>query len=624
MAPVVGRKKELADVLRLVGADGARLVTLTGPGGVGKTRMALELASELVEHFGDGVWFVDLSALRDSELVLPTVASTLGAEGDLADRIADRELLVVLDNFEQVVEAARGVAALLRTCPGLAVLVTSREPLHVAGEHEYPLRPLSEAPAVELFRQRARSAFPDFEADYAALADVCRRLDSLPLAIELAAARMRMLTADELFCRLERRLPLLRSRRRDAPERQRTLRAAIEWSYDLLAPELGAAERVAEADLDTLESLVEKSLLRNDLGRFTMLETIRELAAELLAASDEAVEIRERHAGYFRRMAQDADEEIEAAEQFTEEHPDEEWFDRLAADEDNLRAALRQFLGRRRCEDALRTCFAMRAFWLRRDRAPEGFRWTTEALGCLGHADPAARALGFYAHAALAFFTSNFDAAERSTHELLVFARDRRDERMLAAAYSGRGRLARSRGDLAGARSLMEEALEIERRVGDPGRLYFYLHQLGEIARDEGDYGSACSTRRRPRRVPRGLRTSSPTPRTAWATSRSTERTGTLRRLSTSKAWRCSRRRRPPQASPTAWRDSRASPPAAATSYAPVASGVRRSGSRTRSATGCSPSSASGTSVCSRTFVERRSTPPSSGAARCRSRTRSR
>ncbi len=292
--PLVGRKKELAQVLRLIRHDGARLVTVTGPGGIGKTRFALEVARELVERFRDGVWFVDLSALRDPGLVLPTVAASVGATGDLAAHLLAKQTLVVLDNFEQVVDAATGVAALVRSSPNVQLLVTSREPLHVVGEREYSLWPIAEAPAVELFRQRAEAVLPGFEDEYERVAEICRRLDGLPLAIELAAARLKALDPDALIARLDRRLPLLAGRARDAPERQRTLRATIEWSYDLLTATeqrafralgvfaggwtLEAAEEVAGADLDTLESLIDKSLVRHDEGRYSMLETIREYA----------------------------------------------------------------------------------------------------------------------------------------------------------------------------------------------------------------------------------------------------------------------------------------------------------------------------------------------------------
>jgi AAA ATPase-like protein len=230
LEPLLGRKRELAELLRLIRRERVRLVTVTGPGGIGKTRLALELASELVGDFAHGVWFVDLSPVREPGLVDSTIAGVLGARADVAEHIGDGSFALVLDNFEQVIEAGPTVARLLAACRELVLVVTSRERLRIAGERECPLRPLAEAPAVELFRQRAAATAPQFDASYAALAAVCARLDSLPLAIELAAARAKTLAPAELRARLEQRLPLLGKGRRDAPARQRTLRATIDWS----------------------------------------------------------------------------------------------------------------------------------------------------------------------------------------------------------------------------------------------------------------------------------------------------------------------------------------------------------------------------------------------------------
>ena len=232
--PLVGRKKELADVLRLVRREAARLISVTGPGGIGKTRFATAVAQELVEDFAHGVWFVDLSSIDDAGLVGSTIAAALGADDDLATHIGDHELLLLLDNFEHVTAAAGEIANLLSACPKLTVLVTTRERLQVGGEQEYVLRPLPDAPAVELFRQRASATVPEFEGPYDELAEICRRVDGLPLAIELAAARVKVLQPAELLAQLEQCLPILAGGRRDVPERQRTLRATIEWSYELL------------------------------------------------------------------------------------------------------------------------------------------------------------------------------------------------------------------------------------------------------------------------------------------------------------------------------------------------------------------------------------------------------
>ncbi|MFN2470786.1 MAG: adenylate/guanylate cyclase domain-containing protein [Gaiellaceae bacterium] len=317
--PLVGRKKELIGVVRLLAIERVRVVTLTGPGGTGKTRFSLAAAAEVTDAFADGVWFVDVSPVRDPALVLATIAAALGARVELPEHIGDRELLLVLDNLEQVVEAAAELAGLVAACPGLQLLVTSREPLRIAAEQTYALRPLPESPAVELFRQRARAAAADGEVDYELAAAICDRVDRLPLAIELAAARVGVLDPPALLERLERRLPVLSSRSRDLPERQRTLHSTIAWSHELLSEAeqplfarlavfaggctLAAAEAVCEADLDVLESLVEKSLLRRRGDRYVMLETIREYAAERLEDSGDGDGLRRRLAEYLLDLA---------------------------------------------------------------------------------------------------------------------------------------------------------------------------------------------------------------------------------------------------------------------------------------------------------------------------------
>src|SRR4051794_11537916 len=300
--PLVGRKREIHDVGRLLG-NGPRLVTITGPGGVGKTRFALAAASEASDRFPDGVWFVDLSPVRDPALVAPMIAHAIDVDGDLAHHLLHSRSLLVIDNFEQVIGAARDLALLLGACPDLRLLATSREPLRISHEQEYPLDPLAEAPAVELFRHRAAAVSPDIELDYAVAAEICLRLDGLPLAIELAAARSKVFEPEELLARLERRLPVLVTRARDATGRQQALRATIAWSYELLGVEearvfraaavfrggatLLAIEAVTGAGPDLVESLVDKSLLRRRRGRLVMLETVREFALDELEGSDE-------------------------------------------------------------------------------------------------------------------------------------------------------------------------------------------------------------------------------------------------------------------------------------------------------------------------------------------------
>ena len=344
--PFLGRERELAEVLGLLRSS--RLLTLTGPGGSGKTRLAVQAAAEAAEDFPAGVWWVSLAPLRDPALVLDSIAQVLGAKGDLGEHIADKELLLLLDNLEQLLAAAPELAALLAGCSGLRLLATSREPLRLAAEQEYPVPPFVPEEAVGFFSARARAVRPDFQPDET-VGEVCRRLDNLPLALELAAARVKVLSPEQILARLERALPLLTGGRSDAPERQRTLEATISWSYDLLTEDeqrlfarlsvfaggctLEAAEQVCEVDLETLASLVDKSLLRQTEGRFWMLETIREYALDRLSEAGEADGVRQRHAEHFLPLAEAAHEQRLGARG----RAFATWFEQEQA---NLRAAL--------------------------------------------------------------------------------------------------------------------------------------------------------------------------------------------------------------------------------------------------------------------------------------------
>ena len=366
----VGREKELEEVAALL-QDGARLLTLTGPGGSGKTRLALEAAAELVPEFKAGVFWVGLAPLRDPALVADTIAQTLGAKDGLADHIGERELLLLLDNLEHVVEAAPELAALVESCLNLRLLVTSRELLRVRGEIEYPVLPLAEPEAVALFCARARMQ-PDETVH-----ELCRALDNLPLAVELAAARSTMLSPRQILERLSGRLDLLKGGR-DADPRQHTLRATIKWSYDLLAPQeqqlfarlavfrggctLAAAEEVTEADLDALQSLVERSLLRRSEERFWMLETIREYAAERLRESDDEETVLERHFDHFLALCERAYDERLTSENM--------WFPILEAEHDNIRAAL-DWARTSQPKSEAQLAGAVADYWMVRGHAPE-------------------------------------------------------------------------------------------------------------------------------------------------------------------------------------------------------------------------------------------------------------
>jgi predicted ATPase len=377
--PLVGRERELADVTALVRV-GTRLVTLTGPGGTGKTRLALQAAAELTDDFEDGDFWVPLAALRDPELVLPTIEQTLGAKVPLPEHVDEKRMLLLLDNLEQVIDCAPRFAKLLSRCPNLRLLVTSRTLLRLQGEREYQVPPLPDPAAVELFRERAANAEPE-----GAVTRICRRLDGLPLAIELAAARTRVLPPEVLLARLQQRLPLLTGGARDTPERQRTLRATIEWSYDLLSTEeqtlfrrlsvfaggcaLTAAEEVAEAAVDTLQSLVEHSLIRREGERFTMLATIREFASEKLQESVEAEGIRRSHAGWVVAF-------VEATGSRTQ---GQEWIESIGREFDNIRAAL-VWLSEKSDNRVVQLAWAVFPYWNTRGPLEEARRWLEEAL----------------------------------------------------------------------------------------------------------------------------------------------------------------------------------------------------------------------------------------------------
>jgi predicted ATPase len=384
----VGRETEVAEVAALL-EDGARLVTLTGPGGSGKTRLAIEAAAELVPEFKAGVFWVGLATLRDPALVVDTIAQTLGAKDGLAEHVGERELLLLLDNLEQVVDAAPELAALVESCPNLRFLVTSRELLRVRGEVAYPVPPLAERDAVELFCTRT-SLTPD-----ATIAELCGRLDNLPLAVELAAARTNVLSPAQIVDRLAQRLDLLKGGR-DADRRQQTLRATIEWSHNLLdEPDkrlfarlavfaggctLEAAEQVVAADLDSLESLVDKSLVRHGDERFWMLETIREFASERLRHSAEAQSIRHRHAEHFLALAAKAEPHILEQGTGADWHGSGPWLDRLEAELDNLRAALGWFHACGEAQHELELAGALTDFWCAKDHMQEGRRRLETAL----------------------------------------------------------------------------------------------------------------------------------------------------------------------------------------------------------------------------------------------------
>ena len=471
--PFVGREKELGELLVLVQQEELRLLTLTGAGGSGKTRLAVQAAAEVVEQHEHGVWWVGLQAVRDTELVLPAIASAIGAKDELAEHIGGRRMLLVLDNLEQLVEAAPGLGSLLSSCPRLRLLVTSREPLRLAGEQEYPVPPFVEQEAVGFFFSRARAVRPGFEDDGSVRA-ICARLDHLPLALELAAARVKALSPAQILERLEQSLPLLTGGARDAPERQRTLRGTIGWSYELLAPEeqrlfsslsvfaggcsLEAAEQALGADLDGLQSLVDKSLLRFDEERYSMLATILEFAREQLEDSGEAVRLRRAHADFFLALAESA--------AMSAEHDYGRRYDLLPPEKENLRAAIDWLAAAGEIERALQLAIALENFWVILDPF-EGMRRFETLLGEGGVPD-IVRARGLRCFAGCSFLAGKFEQAQRANQESLAIFRAADDEAGIAELLHRIGINTLMLGDRERAREQLEESLALlpEARLG--------------------------------------------------------------------------------------------------------------------------------------------------------------
>jgi predicted ATPase len=461
----VGRERELQDVLGKL-KQGARLVTLTGPGGSGKTRLALEAAATLVPEYKAGVFWVGLAALRDPSLVAEQIAQTLGVRDGLAEHIAEREMLLLIDNLEQVVEAAPELASLLEACPNLTLLCTSRELLRVQGEVEYEVPPLASAEAVSLFCERAQLE-PGEE-----IAELCARVDNLPLAVELAAARSKVLSPEQILERLSKRLDLLKGGR-DVDARQQTLRATIEWSYDLLSEEeqrlfrtlsvfaggctLDAAEEVADAHLDTLQSLVEKSLLRFSGGRYWMLETIREYAAERLDRSPEAEAVRRRHAAYYLAIADTANLSLEALDRGPQR------LELAIPEQHNLRAAI-DWGAQSDPELGLRLMHALENFWITRDPA-EGERRYRLLLDRASNVDPLLLARAYRDYGSTCHMQVDLEQAQHAyeqAHRLFHEAGDARGEAEIVMRL---GMVACRVGELERGRKLLEESLERFRQL---------------------------------------------------------------------------------------------------------------------------------------------------------------
>lgn len=515
----VGRDAEIEQLSKLL--ERARLVTLTGPGGAGKTRLSIETARAVGDRFRDGTWFVPLAAVRDPELVLPAIAAVLGVkertdrtpDEALAEHLSDRNALLVLDNLEQVVAAAPKLGPLLAAAPKVRVLTSSREVLRVTGEQEFPVPPLPTDPAVDLFLQRARQVRPDFDPgqdDVDVIRRVCERLDGLPLAIELAAARIRVLSPTQILERLSDRLRLLAGGDRDLSDRQRTLRGAIEWSHELLnaneqrffrrfgvfaaRPDFAAIEAVVDRDaaadpLDLLTSLAEKSLIRRVEAagevRFAMLETIREYALERLAEAGEVQELRERHALYFAALAERAEPELLGTNPVR-------FFDSLEADHDEIRALTRWSLEANMPEVGIRACAAIWRFWQLRTHLAEGRARLTDLLAHPALAPrSAARAKALTALGGVAYWQSDMVLAGQCYEDALTLNRELGDSRAIAGSLYDLSFPLAFGGDSPRASGLQDEALARYAELGDGKQVILVREAMAVVTLMAGDLAHA-------------------------------------------------------------------------------------------------------------------------------------
>ena len=495
----LGRERELAEAAELL--DGKRIITILGPGGAGKTRFSIELASRHLDRFPNGVFWVPLATVTDHERVVDTVGGVVGAKDGLADHIGTRQMMLVLDNLEQVIDASPKLADLADACPNLTMLVTSRELMKIRGEHAYVLPALDLDEGVALFTERAGVPADD------TVVELCRRLEGLPLAIELAAARATVMTPSQLAAKLGERLDFLRGGR-DADPRQQTLRATIEWSHDLLSTDekrafarlgvfvggwtLESANAVADVDVDQVQSLVEKSLARRTDDRFWMLETIREFAVERFERSDDAADVRQRLADFMFARATSAN--------LTSYEPGIQRHELVIPEQDNMRGVLEWALDTDAIEFGLRLMMALENFWVTSNPV-EGVRWYQRLFEAAGDLDPAVRAGAFRDLGGCAQIAGIGKLADESYAKSLEIFRALGDRRGIGELIHRQGTRAVVTRQIPLARRLLEESLEIALSVGNRWGECQVLGSMAHVARADGDLDRAADLFERSRAI---------------------------------------------------------------------------------------------------------------------------